>query len=92
MVSLLPLYALIFQFAASLLGLFDFSRAYHLRIRPRDLLVFTVSFLPYQMLLSFGALRAVYREQRGRTNWEKTAHTGAHRAPAGARALEGEAR
>lgn len=92
MVSLLPLYALSFQFAASLLGLFDFARAYRLRIRPRDLLVFTISFLPYQMLLSFGALRAVYREQRGRTNWEKTAHTGAHRSPAGAKALKGDAR
>ena len=91
-VSLLPLYALIFQFVASLLGLFDFARAYHLRIRPRDLFIFTVSFLPYQMLLSFGALRAVYRERRGRTNWEKTAHTGAHRAPAGARPLKGDAR
>ena len=35
-----------------------------------------------------GALRAVYREHRGRTNWEKTAHTGAHRGPSPARLLE----
>jgi cellulose synthase/poly-beta-1,6-N-acetylglucosamine synthase-like glycosyltransferase len=90
MISLLPLYALVFQFAACLLGLFDFARAYRLKVRLRDLIVFTISFLPYQILLSLGAIRAVYREQRGRTNWEKTAHTGAHRAPAAKRALEGE--
>jgi len=90
MVSLLPLYALAFQFAACLLGLFDFARAYGLKVRLRDLFIFTISFLPYQILLSLGAIRAVYREQRGRTNWEKTAHTGAHRSPAKARALEGD--
>jgi cellulose synthase/poly-beta-1,6-N-acetylglucosamine synthase-like glycosyltransferase len=79
MVSLMPLYALAFQFMFCLLGLFSFARAYQLRVRPRDIAVFTISFLPYQILLSLGALRAVYRDQRGRTNWEKTAHTGAHR-------------
>jgi hypothetical protein len=45
----------------------------------RDLLVFVVGFMPYQMLLSFGAVRAIYREFRGMNNWEKTEHTGAHR-------------
>lgn len=91
MLSLLPLYALMFQYLACLLGLFDFAHAYGLRIRPRDVAMFTISFLPYQVLLSMGAIRAVYRSQRGRTNWEKTAHTGAHRAPAAtARALGGD--
>jgi hypothetical protein len=50
-----------------------------MRVRPRDLAILTISFLPYQVLLSIGAIRAVYRELRGMTNWEKTAHTGAHR-------------
>ena len=81
MLSLLPLYALAFQFAMNLAGLFEFARVYRLRVRLRDLLVFTAGFLPYQLLLSLGALRAVYREARGMTNWEKTEHTGAHRGP-----------
>jgi cellulose synthase/poly-beta-1,6-N-acetylglucosamine synthase-like glycosyltransferase len=80
MLSLLPLYALAFQFTSGLVGLREFTRAYHLKLRLYDVAVFTLGFLPYQILLSIGAIRAVYREWRGRTNWEKTAHTGAHRA------------
>jgi cellulose synthase/poly-beta-1,6-N-acetylglucosamine synthase-like glycosyltransferase len=79
MISLLPLYILVFQLVANLVGLFEFARVYQLRIRVRDLLVFMVGFMPYQMLLSFGAVRAIYREFRGMNNWEKTEHTGAHR-------------
>ena len=79
MISLLPLYILVFQLVANLVGLFEFTRVYELRIRARDLLVFIAGFLPYQALLSLGALRAVYREFRGINNWEKTEHTGAHR-------------
>ncbi|MDQ3910307.1 MAG: glycosyltransferase [Actinomycetota bacterium] len=81
MLSLLPLYALGFQFLVSLVGLFDFAKAYNSHIRIRDLVRFVVGFLPYQLLLSVGALRAVYREILGITSWEKTAHTGAHRQP-----------
>jgi cellulose synthase/poly-beta-1,6-N-acetylglucosamine synthase-like glycosyltransferase len=81
MLSLLPLYALIFQYFTGLIGLWEFTRAYGLRLRPRDVAIFTIGFLPYQILLSIGAIRAVYREWRGRTNWEKTAHAGAHREP-----------
>lgn len=81
MLSLLPLYALGFQFLVSLVGLFDFAKAYELRIRALDLARFTLGFLPYQLLLSVGAVRAVYREMLGVTSWEKTAHTGAHRQP-----------
>jgi glycosyltransferase XagB len=79
MISLLPLYILVFQLVANLVGLFEFARVYDLRIRVRDILVFIVGFMPYQSLLSLGALRAIYREFRGMNNWEKTEHTGAHR-------------
>ena len=79
MLSLLPLYALVFQYVTNLVGLVEFTRAYRLRLRVRDVVVYTAGFLPYQLMLAFGAIRAVYREVRGQTNWEKTAHTGAHR-------------
>ncbi len=81
MLSLLPLYGLGFQYITGLIGLWEFAAVYQLRLRPRDLLVFTLGFFPYQLLLSLAAVRAVYREARGLTNWEKTAHTGAHREP-----------
>jgi cellulose synthase/poly-beta-1,6-N-acetylglucosamine synthase-like glycosyltransferase len=82
MLSFLPLYGLAFQFLAGLLGLAEFGRVYGLRLRARDVAVYSLGFLPYQVLLTIGAVRAVWREATGRTNWEKTAHTGAHRGPA----------
>jgi hypothetical protein len=38
-----------------------------------------LTYLPYQWLLSYAAVRAVWREIRGVNNWEKTQHVGAHR-------------
>jgi hypothetical protein len=42
-----------------------------------------VAYLPYQWLLGYSALRAVWRQLRGINSWEKTAHTGAHRTTMG---------
>jgi hypothetical protein len=38
-----------------------------------------VAFLPFQWLLGFAALRALWRQLRGLNAWEKTRHIGAHR-------------
>jgi hypothetical protein len=38
-----------------------------------------VTYFPYQWALVVPAIRAVWRELRGQTNWEKTAHVDAHR-------------
>jgi len=38
-----------------------------------------VTFFPYQWALGIAAMRSVWRELRGKKNWEKTAHVGAHR-------------
>ncbi len=85
MVSLLPLYAIGFQFLVNLVGLFEFGRAYGTRIRALDVVRFTLGFLPYQFLLLLGAARAAIREAFGVNNWEKTAHSGAHRLKDAAR-------
>ncbi len=82
MLSLLPLYAIGFQFLINLIGLFDFAHSYDKRVRPLDVTRFALGFLPYQILLSVSALRAVLREALGATNWEKTTHSGSHRTPA----------
>ncbi len=79
MISFLPLYTFCFQFLAGFIGLLEFGRAYGEPVRVRDFAHYIFGFLPYQFLLGFGALRSVYRELRGLKNWEKTAHTGAHR-------------
>jgi hypothetical protein len=38
------------------------------------------TFMPYQLILGFSAVRAVYRELQREHGWEKTDHVGAHRA------------
>jgi cellulose synthase/poly-beta-1,6-N-acetylglucosamine synthase-like glycosyltransferase/putative flippase GtrA len=86
MISLLPLYALALQCVVNLVGLFEFAGVYGIRLRLRDIVVFLIGFLPYQILLSLGAIRAVYREGRGMNNWEKTEHSGVHRHGSGAMA------
>jgi cellulose synthase/poly-beta-1,6-N-acetylglucosamine synthase-like glycosyltransferase len=84
MISSLPLYMLVTQFAISLIGLYEFTGVHRLRPSLLSPLWLLVAFLPYQWLLSYAALRAVWRQLRGINTWEKTAHLGAHRARAGA--------
>ena len=88
MISLLPLYAISFQLLVGLIGLQDFASAYGLRLTGRDLARYALGFLPYQFLLSISALRAVFREFKGATNWEKTAHAGVHRTPTEVKAVQ----
>lgn len=90
-VSFLPLYVLLLQLVATLIGAVLFTREYRLRLPILMPLVMALTFLPYQWMLGLSALRAVYRELRREQSWEKTAHIGAHRplaappAPAGER-------
>jgi len=79
MIAFLPLYAVVFQFLVSTLGAFMFAREYGQRLPIRTPFLMAVTFLPYQWVVGFSALRAAYRELEERTNWEKTLHLGAHR-------------
>jgi glycosyltransferase XagB len=79
MLSSLPLYMVLLQLLIALLGLREFTARHGLRAAPLDMLRLAASYLPYQVLLGFAALRAVWRQARGQTGWEKTRHTGAHR-------------
>jgi cellulose synthase/poly-beta-1,6-N-acetylglucosamine synthase-like glycosyltransferase len=79
MISSLPMYMVLIQFAISLVGLYEFTGVHHLRPSLLTPLWLLIAFLPYQWLLSYAALRAVWRQARGVTNWEKTTHIGAHR-------------
>lgn len=78
----LPFYLMIIQLLVSLAGLREFTRAHHLRTSLLAYLRLVISYLPYQVLLGWGALRACWRQARGLNSWEKTAHIGAHRVAA----------
>jgi cellulose synthase/poly-beta-1,6-N-acetylglucosamine synthase-like glycosyltransferase len=79
MVSFLPLYAFLFQFLATLLGVFMFTKEYNLKFSFLKLPAMAITYIPYQVLLGISAVRAIYRELCQQTNWEKTNHLGAHR-------------
>ena len=74
LISFLPLYVLLIFGIISNLALYDFTKKYQ---RQFSFLVIPKIFLmiiPFQMLLGFSALRAMYRQIFGQLNWEKTEH------------------
>src|SRR5258707_8389024 len=80
MLTFVPLYCFVLGLLIDLAGLREFLKAHGRPWRWREAIITILAFFPYQGILSVGALRAVYRSLRGRTNWEKTAHVGQHRS------------
>ena len=80
--TFLPLACLALGIFIEIGGLREFKKAHHRAWSWREALVLVLSYFPYQLLLGFSAMRAVYRHIRGASNWEKTAHSGQHRAQA----------
>ena len=79
LISSLPVYVLFIQVIISLVGLAEFTALHRARPALLALTWMLVTYMPYQWLLGFAALRAVWRQMRGVNNWEKTRHIGAHR-------------
>jgi cellulose synthase/poly-beta-1,6-N-acetylglucosamine synthase-like glycosyltransferase len=88
----LPFYLLIAHFLMALVGLYEFTEAHGLKPSWKTPLVMALTYLPYQWVLSYAAVRATVREIKGVNNWEKTKHVGAHRHDAGPVATERPAR
>jgi cellulose synthase/poly-beta-1,6-N-acetylglucosamine synthase-like glycosyltransferase len=85
MISMLPLYLLVIQYGICLAGLYEFTSVHRLRPSPFSAVWLAVSYLPFQWLLGYAALRAVWRQLLRNTSWEKTQHVGAHRAGSASR-------
>ncbi|MEV7421083.1 MULTISPECIES: glycosyltransferase [unclassified Streptomyces] len=77
-VTFLPLVTALVTFVFEVVGLHDFGRQYGLRVRLSHYLKLIVGGPFYQVLLAGAAIRAVWREHRGRSDWELTSHVGAH--------------
>jgi cellulose synthase/poly-beta-1,6-N-acetylglucosamine synthase-like glycosyltransferase len=82
LVSLTPLYVLGLQLLMTLVGVLEFGRAYGERVPMALIARLPFTYLPYQSLIAFSALRATVRHVLGHGEWEKTEHRGAHRRPA----------
>lgn len=79
LLAFLPLFLSWLAIVIGIVGLHEFGREQQRRVRLRHYAVFVISFLPYQIILAVASIRAVVRESRGNTGWEKTAHAGVHR-------------
>ncbi|ALC21218.1 glycosyltransferase [Streptomyces pristinaespiralis] len=77
-VTFLPLITAMVTFVFEIVGLHDFGKQYGLKVRFVHYLKLIVGGPFYQVLLAGAAVRAVWREQRGRNEWELTSHVGAH--------------
>ena len=75
----LPFYVVIISTVFHMVGLSYFIKAHNLKRKRRAIYLIPLFYFPYQMALSFAAVRAVYRHVTGQNNWEKTKHIGAHR-------------
>jgi cellulose synthase/poly-beta-1,6-N-acetylglucosamine synthase-like glycosyltransferase len=79
MITLTPLYVVGLQMLAGTVGLIEFGRLYGERVPVSLLARMPFTYLACQWLIGYSAARAIVRLLRGRTDWEKTEHTGAHR-------------
>lgn len=80
-VLLAPFYFLVAHLTITIIGLYEFAHAHGLHPSKGTVVRMVLSYLPYQWVLGYAALRATIRQIRGISNWEKTAHVGAHRQP-----------
>ena len=69
---------------AAVVGLYEFTDAHRLKATPGTVIKMAFTWLPYQLVLSYAALRAFRRQLAGRGEWEKTQHIGAPRTSVGA--------
>lgn len=79
LLAFLPLFLSWLALLIGIVGLHEFGREQQRKVKLRHYAVYTITFLPYQIVLAIASVRAVMREMRGNTGWEKTAHAGAHR-------------
>ncbi len=77
--TFMPLFLSLFILLMNLVGLYEFGRDQKLNIKIRSYFMLILTFIPYQLLLSVSAMRALIRELRGSYGWEKTVHLGSHR-------------
>lgn len=87
LLSFVPLALTLITLAVELVGLHDLQHVLGVRARARDYVRLIVGTPVYQVVLAGAAIRAVWRELRGRRDWEKTAHAGLHRSSSSGPAL-----
>jgi cellulose synthase/poly-beta-1,6-N-acetylglucosamine synthase-like glycosyltransferase len=78
LLSFIPVMPMLVMLVTEGVGLAEFCRTYGERPAVRDYARLLLGLLPYQVLLAYAATRAVVRQARGATGWDKTTHLGQH--------------
>jgi cellulose synthase/poly-beta-1,6-N-acetylglucosamine synthase-like glycosyltransferase len=78
LITFVPVLPTLATLTFEVVALHDFGEQYDLRIRPIHYVKLVVGAPFYMLVLSVAAVRAVWREWTGRSNWELTRHVGAH--------------
>ncbi|MFP3914776.1 MAG: glycosyltransferase family 2 protein, partial [Actinomycetota bacterium] len=79
--TLIPIIPTVATLVVEVVALSEFSDSIGRPARIRDYLRLVLGSFAYQVCLGVAALRAAWRHRSGRDEWEKTAHSGAHRIP-----------
>lgn len=79
-VTTLPVILLMIYLVLQNIALYEFTKIYQKRWTPLLVLKTIIWFFPYQFVLSFSSFRAMVRQYRQQTAWEKTEHVNAHRS------------
>jgi glycosyltransferase XagB len=79
LISYLPVLLLAAHFMINVVGLYEFAEAHGQTATTGLVLKMALAWFPYQWILAYAAVRALNRQMRGVSNWEKTAHVGMHR-------------
>jgi glycosyltransferase XagB len=78
-ISVFPIFMVIIQLAILNYGLWQFTRDYKLKYPIWMPLKIIITYIPYQLILSISALRAIVKILQKNTTWEKTTHLNSHR-------------
>lgn len=58
---------------------YDFTKDYNFKYSPKIIWKVLTTYYPYQVMLSFSSIRAIYRLIKNQNTWEKTTHQNTHR-------------
>ncbi len=79
LLSFLPVLLLVAHFLTAVIGLREFTEAHGLAANRITAVKMAITWVPYQLVMAYAAVRALRRHLAGQRNWEKTEHIGAHR-------------
>jgi cellulose synthase/poly-beta-1,6-N-acetylglucosamine synthase-like glycosyltransferase len=80
--TFIPYIPILLTLVVQLVGLQEFGQMYGQKVRLRHYAFLIIGFYPYQLLLAWAAVRAVWRLQTNNMTWDKTGHSNKHRVPA----------